>query len=215
MTRPTKLSNYQAKKDNIPEYIRDLDNDLKQLYAKFSDFITFNSLIVGSTNTNVSMSALGDMIFVGDGSGLAYGSMYNHDTSTKVDLNTPGISVATRVPSGFTAGQTNMTTFQNAREIVVSKAGRYAITWSISFSADASNKEIEGFVMIDNTQFIQSSAHRRIGTASDTGAMGGTCIADLASGAVVALGVTNETAGGDLDVNIEHSNMTLLQVGGT
>lgn len=33
MTRPTKLSNYQAKKENIPEYLRDLDNDVKNIVS--------------------------------------------------------------------------------------------------------------------------------------------------------------------------------------
>ncbi len=156
-----------------------------------------------------------DLIFTGDSSGLPYGSMYNHDTSTNVDINAVGINVMVRIPSGFTVGQTNLSTFQNSREIVVTKAGRYKIDWSISFTSDAAAKEIEGSVMINNAIDIQSSAHRRINTGADTGNMGGTCILDLAASDVIALGVLNETAGGDLDVNIEHANLSFVMVGGT
>ena len=152
-----------------------------------------------------------DLYFTGDGSGLPFGSMYNHDTPTVVTIGVAGTAV--RIPSGFLVGQVNATTFDSAREITVTKAGRYLITWSISFTAGAANQEVEGGIMIDNTFNTQATAHRKITTASDTGAMGGTCILDLAVDAVVALGIINETSTNT--VTVQHSNMSLIMVGGT
>lgn len=152
----------------------------------------------------------GNTYWVGAGSGLPYGSMYNHDTSTIVTIG--AMNTATRVPDGFTQGQVNLTTFQNAREIVIDKAGRYKIDWSISFTTVNANQEIEGFPMINNVMNIQASAHRRIATGTDTGDMSGVCVLDLSASDVVALGVLNETSASN--IIIEHSNMTIIHIGG-
>ncbi len=150
-------------------------------------------------------------IFDVAGSGIPHGSMYNHDTPTTVTISSSNTAV--RIPSGFTAGQTKNVTFANARELVVLKAGRYLIAWQISFQAAAgSNMDIEGFIMIDNVMNTQASAHRKIGTGTDTGSMSGVCILNLAANQVVSLGVLNET-----DTNnivIEHANLGLVQVSG-
>ena len=153
-----------------------------------------------------------DLFYVGDGSGIPYGSMYNHDVGTTVNIiaqNTP-----TQIPEGFTQGEVNLATFGNAREITVEKAGRYAITWQISFTTASANQEIEGCVMVDGTADLTITAHRKIGTATDTGSMSATGILDLAASAVVSLAVTNESSA-TVDVDIEHANLTLTMVGGT
>jgi hypothetical protein len=215
MSRPRKTTKFITKQNqNLEEYIKTLDYDLDQLYEKFNSLLCLNKLRVGSTNDYTQIGSGGDLTFVG-GAGLSHGSMFNDNNSTKVDINAVGVNTPVRIPSGFTVGQTHLMTFQNAREIVVSLEGMYLITWQISFSTDGNSKEIEGFIMIDNVRNAQASAHRFIGTAADTGSMSGTCILDLSADAVVALGVTNKTAGGDLDVNIEHANLSIIQVGGT
>jgi hypothetical protein len=164
---------------------------------------------LGGDADHVALGTGGDVTFVG-GAGLPFGSMYNHDTSTTVTIGVAG--TAYRIPSGFTVGQVHNATFQNSREIAVTYAGKYRITWQISFTCAAGNQEIEGFVMINNAMNTQATAHRRIGTATDTGSMSGTCILDLSASDVVALGVLNET--GVNDVDIEHANMSLTMVGG-
>ena len=134
--------------------------------------------------------------------------MYNHDVPTTVVIS--AISTPTRVPSGFTVGQTFNTTFQNSREIVADVAGKYDIVWQISFSTAAANQEIEGFVMVNNAIDIQATAHRRISTATDTGSMSGPCILDLSANDVVSLGVQNETS--TANVIVEHANMKMVKV---
>lgn len=153
----------------------------------------------------------GLLSFDGDGSGLPYGSMYNHDVSTIVTISFIGTPV--RVPSGFTVGQLNFATFDNNREITVIKAGRYKVVWSVSFTSVSANQEIEGSLMVDNVFNDQCTAHRRIATATDTGAMSGTCILDLDADSAISIGILNETS--TANVIIEHANMTLSMVGGS
>ncbi|KKL93823.1 hypothetical protein LCGC14_1870860 [marine sediment metagenome] len=154
----------------------------------------------------------GDLLFTGDGSGLPYGSMFNDNTSTTVVISTIGVAV--RIPSGFTVGQTNLATFQNAREIAVTKAGVYKIDWSASFNmAGGSGQEIEGAIGIDNIRNSQGTAHRRIGTGNDIGDIAATAILDLAAGAVVSVMMKNLTDTQDIIIN--HSSVSLVMVGGT
>jgi hypothetical protein len=172
----------------------------------------FGNSSAGAPTTYLTIEPDADTYWVGDGTGIPYGSMYNHDDTTTVDivaLNTP-----TQIPSGFSQGEVNETAFGNAREITVAKAGRYAITWQMSFTTASANQEIEGCVMIGGVADTTITAHRRISTATDTGSMSATGILDLAASAVISLAVTNETSS-SVDVNIEHANMTVRMVGGT
>lgn len=153
-----------------------------------------------------------DLFYTGDGSGIPYGSMYNHDGGTTVNII--ALSTPTQVPSGFLQGEVNLATFGNAREITVTKAGQYKTPWQISFTTATANQEIEGGVMVDGVADLTITAHRRIGTATDTGSMGATGILDLDAGAVVSLWVMNESSS-TVDVNIEHANLALVMVGGT
>lgn len=143
------------------------------------------------------------------GADPSYGSMYNHDTPTAVEI--ADIGVAVRIPEGFSAGQAHGTTFQNDREHAISFGGKFEIHWSISFTCAAANQDIEGFVMIDNVMDVEASAHRTIGTGTDIGCISGTCTLALSAGAVIALGVLNETAVND--ITIEHANMSFERVG--
>lgn len=153
----------------------------------------------------------GLLSFVGDTAGLPYGSMYNHDTATVVTPDVAG--TPKQIPSGFTEGEVLDIIFGANRELTVAKAGRYKIDWSISFTAGAANQEVEGDVMIDGTASAKITAHRKITTASDTGAMGATGILELAASAVISLSVNNETSTNT--ITVEHANMSLVMVGGT
>jgi hypothetical protein len=150
-----------------------------------------------------------DLFFSNDG-GLPHGSMYMHDGSVTVTVS--ATDTWYRIGSGFTVGQVNLATFQNAREIAVTRAGRYKIDWSISFTAAAAAQEIEGTVMINNVGNTQASAHRHIQVAAETETFSGSCILDLSASDVVALGVLNETA--TQNITIEHANLSLVMVGG-
>ncbi len=160
---------------------------------------------------NISMT--GDLFFTGDGSGLPYGSMYNDNTATNIVIGTAGTFV--RIPSGFTIGQVNAITFQNARELAIIKAGRYKIDWSISvaLAAGGANDDVEGAIGISNVKNAQGTSHRIIASPTDIGAMSGTAILDLAINQKVALMMTNNSVAANLTVT--HASLSLVMVGGT
>ena len=155
----------------------------------------------------------GDLFFETDGSGLPSGSMYNDNTATTVTIGTAGTFV--RIPSGFTVGQENSITFQNARELAIIKAGRYKIDWSISvaLAAGGANDDVEGAIGISNVKNAQGTSHRIIASPTDIGAMGGTAILDLAINQKVALMMTNNSVAANLTVT--HASLSLVMVGGT
>ena len=171
-----------------------------------------NSMRKGSKAKLWNTEIRGDSYWMGDGSGVPYGSMYNDNIDTTVTIVSSGVAV--RIPSGFTQGQVNLATFGNSREITVTKAGRYKIDWSISFNmAAGANHEIEGRIGINGSAIAQGSEHRFIGTRTDTGNMGGRAILDLAASAVVSLMMENDT--NTEDIVVDHANLTLVMVGGT
>lgn len=137
-----------------------------------------------------------------------YGSMFNHDTPTEVTIS--AMNTPTQIGTGFTAGTNFKTIFQNSREIVLNSAGVFLISWQISFSGALANQEIEGGVMIDGVINTQSTAHRFISTATDTGSMSGSCELDLLNGQIASLAVTNETS--TANIIIEHAQMIITRI---
>ena len=171
------------------------------------------SLRLGNeATTYMEVETDADTFWVGAGTGLPFGSMYNDNTSTTVTIGTAGTFV--RIPSGFTVGQLNLATFGNARELTVTKAGKYKIDWSISFNSDGgASLDMEGAIGIDNTKNAQGTAHRLIGAGNDIGNIAGTAILDLAANKVVSLMMTNNTS--TVNIIVTHASLSLVQVGGT
>ncbi len=160
-------------------------------------------------NGNVHIT--GDTYWTGDGSGVPYGAMGQENIPTTVTINTAGTA---EIVLGMTGGETNLATFQNSRELKVTKAGRYLITWAVSFNmASGSGQEVEGAIGKGGTAQSVGSAHRKIGTANDTGSMCGNGFLDLAADDLITIMVANETS--TVDVVIAHASLTLMMAGGT
>jgi hypothetical protein len=138
-----------------------------------------------------------------------FGSMYNFDTPTAVSIL--ATNTFYQVPSGFSKGEVNNSLFENSREIIVGTVGYYHVTWSIAFTAATGNQEIEGTIMVNGTENTNFASHRKIGTGTDTGSMGGNGIVRLDAGDIVSLCVNNETS--TSNVTVEHANMSVIQVG--
>ncbi len=152
-----------------------------------------------------------DTFFTGDGSGLPYGSMSQENVPTSVTINTAGTF---EIVTGMTGGETNLATFQNSQELKVLKAGRYFISWAVSFNmASGSGQEVEGAIGKGGTEQSPGSSHRTIGTGNDTGSMCGQAILDLAADDLITVMVTNESS--TVSVVVEHASLSLVQVGGT
>lgn len=141
---------------------------------------------------------------------LSYGSMYNYDTSTTVTV--AASETWYQIPSGYLVGFVNNTVFQNSREIRVIDAGVYAVVWSISFTmSGGATQEVEGTIMVNAVADTSATAHRYIGTRTDTGNIGANGIVSLNAGDVVSMAVNNESDTNN--VVVEHSSMTITRIG--
>jgi hypothetical protein len=67
--------------------------------------------------------------------------------------------------------------------------------------------------MIDNVAQAEGRSHRTIANSTDTGASAGTAILNLTANQQVSLYVANLTNG--TDINVEHANLTITQIGGS
>jgi hypothetical protein len=199
-------------------WAEELAKTLDKYHSDVNNILRFRTLKIGNpdpnTNTYFKIDEDGNSYWVGDGTGIPYGNMWNHDVGTAVTPS--GIGTPTQIPSGFTVGKTNLVTFQNSRELAVAKAGIYGAVWNISFTAGAANQEVEGCIMVDASCVSSTdggSAHRKISTGTDTGNMGAPTYLDLAADEVVSLAIINETSTNT--ITIEHANLIIWMVGGT
>ena len=150
---------------------------------------------------------------VADGDGLPYGSMYLNSTITVTISDNNPTEVNDASSPTFTEGQTHNTVF-NDHFISVDVAGKYKIDWGMSFAMGTvgGNIEIHGGIMVNGTaQDNQGEAHRTITGANQSGDMGSNVILDLAADDEVSLYLINAT--NTNDVNVEHANLTITQVG--
>lgn len=153
----------------------------------------------------------GKLTFIGDGSGLPYGSIYNNTTiAVSISNNNP-----TEIGSTWTGGEFNLVTFGSTHNLTVTKAGRYSINWSLSIAQNSPSAaiQLEGGIMVGGSAVNDGKAHRTIANSTDVGNMSGTAILDLAASAEVSLYVENQTNTTNIDV--EHGNLSLVMVGGT
>lgn len=178
----------------------------------------------GATNYQ-NIDNTGDAWWVGSG-GLVFGHMYVDGTQTIIvalTVNTPAEvedDGTTSAEDGWLAGELNLVTFPTGgteHYITVTKAGKYGVTWDLSFNmaTPGANVEIHGGVAIDDTPTRnKGEAHRTIANNTDTGNMGGTIIIDCPNGnEEISLWVENTT--NNADVTVEHGNIRITQIGGT
>jgi len=167
---------------------------------------------LGDQATNyVSVESDGDVVFVGGG-GLAFANFWHNSTETITitDASTP---TEVRIPYS-TIGVHNITAVGGPNvDMQVTYAGFYIVTWSISFTTQNANQEIEGGIMVNGAAVGSGQGHRRIGTATDTGSMSGSGLVDLSANDQISLFVENQS--GTSNVIVEHVNFNAMQVGGT
>jgi len=144
-----------------------------------------------------------------EGTETFYGSMYNDNADYTVVISGGGVD--TEVDGGFTAGELNGITFPDDHYLVISTAGKYLITYSMSIlTASVANKTVEGFIMLNGTRQAPGSSHAEVspGGSNRPETVNGSAVLDLAANAQVSLGVRNHDDGTDIVVN--HSSLTVV-----
>jgi len=165
------------------------------------------SMTIGDSTNKTSISATGDQTFHGSG-GIPYGSLYQHETATTIDLVDDTYVKIT----GFTTGLTNLVTI-NSDAFNVDTIGVYKITWSLSVDP-AAVSDIHFDLFLNGVEQGDGSARRKFGTANDHGNIGGVALLDVTNtGHDIDLRAKNITNSNDMDVY--HANFVITMVGGT
>ena len=141
-----------------------------------------------------------------------YGSMYADNVSQLVTI--PGPDTFTQVPAGLTAGLCVGVTFQNNKELKITIAGTYWISWSMSpVAATSSNKECEGTIMINGNTQANFTAHSLVSPGGNNRPItfSGNNPIVLAVNDLISMAIKNHTDGAD--ITIEHVTLTALRIG--
>ena len=101
-------------------------------------------------------------------------------------------------------------TFQNSKELLVTVAGKYLVTWSMSLSA-GNNDHIEGAAMINSTVAASTENAAHTPGAGDQVGVSGSGILTLAVNDLLKLCVENETDTDDITVS--HATLTAVRIG--
>lgn len=201
-----------------------LNNDSKSLAIE-GGLEVHESIYAGSGVNYTKIDDNGNIAPVGTG-GLNFGHIYVDGAQTIIvalSQNTPAEvkdDGTTSLDDGWLAGELNGTTFPTGGDehyISVTKAGRYAVTWDMSFAQVAPAAAVEGHggIAIDGTaKRYSGEAHRTLANGLDTGNMGATAIIDCPNGnEQISLWLMNTTNNGDMEV--EHGNINAVLIGGT
>lgn len=170
-----------------------------------------DTVYMGGTTTRIATDSGGNTSWEGEGSGLLFGNMYMYQGSTTVTVSV--VDTWYELASGLTGGETNGVTFQNTHELLVSKAGKYLVNWSMSLDTPTAADEVMGAVGVNGTVNTSTASHTTVGNNDQGVAVAGTGILDLAADDVVSMFVLNET--NTNNITVEHVTLTIMQIGGT
>jgi hypothetical protein len=158
-----------------------------------------------------SVAITGDLYFETDSGGLPYGCMHGYNISETVAVGV--VDTWYELTAGLSSAETNLETFQNNHELKVTRAGRYAINWSMAVQSSTANDEFEGAITINNTANTTTACHATLVKANASVCLSGGAVLDLAANDVISVAVLNHTT--NRDIMVEHVTVTVVMVGGT
>lgn len=169
---------------------------------------------LGDSTTNyVAVSATGDLVFVG-GSGLVFGCMHLHDTTTNVDISAVGQGTPVKI-TGLSTGLAHNVTI-NSDAFNVDHIGVYKVDWQISGDSQGNNKTYDFHIYLNNVEQDEGSAHREFGALGSLGSISGTAMLDVTDTSHdIDLRVTEPGGGAGTDFDIDDLGFNILQIGGT
>jgi hypothetical protein len=166
-----------------------------------------------SANVHLSVSGGGDLLFVSDGSGLAFAEIYVQNNTTADTVAAATNSQVLRFAVNGVSN--NMTPDHTNDHITVTKAGMYLCSISLAFSGDGSVDW--SFSLYKNngaTEFPNVHTDRKLGAAGDIGSASMSGIVDLAVNDTIELWMQH-AEGVNKDITIRDCTMSLVQIGGT
>jgi len=160
----------------------------------------------------IEIDMTGDLVFNG-GAGLCFADISVYDNGTADTIATGTWGQMTRFD---TDGESNNCTPSHANDhITITKAGRYMVNVSASFSGDPNITWYGGVWKNNgNTQLQNLQIHRKLGAGGDVGcvSMGG--IGDFAANDTVEIWIRQDS-GASKDITIVDCCLSVVQIGGT
>lgn len=165
----------------------------------------------GEVSIGSDVSIGGDLHWVGEGSGLLYGSLIAN-TASAVAIISSGVYIQF---VGFNAnGQSNGTTPDHTNDhITVPTAGKYLVTVDVNASVISGSGRPIFMVHTNNGTTQHSDTYIRLPNAGTDNNGSMTFVLDLTANDTVELWVQNDTDTGDFLV--ERARMTVIQIAGT
>lgn len=197
------LRNYVSTSGSVPWYIINFagSNITDIALRAHNDLQSVQGGTAGERNhlTNAELSLLTQR---------TYGEMYANNAGVTVTI--PVVDTWYPITTGFTSGTNLNTTFKNNHELVVTKAGKYHIQWSISTEISAANQDTEYGISVNNVVQTNTVAHLHFqNTNSELCAASGG-IVTLAANDVLRFVLRNRT--GTTSIKMEHASLTLVRI---
>lgn len=202
------------------QYFRDTAIGIWSQADTFLDLFADGAVRIGNSSsgaptTYIAIDSTGDTYWVGDGSGIPYGSCtsggayINWTQATAVQNTWYDISDADMVD-----GQLNLITHDGNGQLTVTKAGRYLINYTITVEVSAANTHVETAISINGTESTNGMGHNEEVTPNAEYQLNGTAILDLAASSTINLSIrtTDATTPNFL---VEMMDLTCVMVGGT
>jgi hypothetical protein len=170
-------------------------------------------LYLGGSTNGVQIAKGGDVTFLGDGSGLPYGSCYGNE------INWTQASAAQDTwyevsDADMADGELNGVTHDGSGKLTVSVAGRYLINYTCSAEVSLPGKHVQSGISISGTEVAAGISHYNAASANEQFNTAGTAILDLAANATVEVSLrTTDT--GTPDISVDHLNITVIMIGGS
>lgn len=138
-----------------------------------------------------------------------YGEMHAINQTVTVTIGV--VDTHVELGSGFTSDHAHGFTFQTAKELKCTTAGKYTIGFSVSGQSVSANQEFEAAVMLNGTALSEGSGHSTMPSANKTTSLSGHLILNLAVDDVIKLSMANHT--GTANFTMEHSSLVVSRVG--
>jgi hypothetical protein len=171
-------------------------------------------MVIQSLTINTTLDVSGDMLFIGSGSGLAFGEIFVKDNAAPTVLSSAG---HTQILVFDADGGSNNTTPDHTNDhITITKAGKYLVMVSIVAlnGAGASHTiHVELFKNNGGTDFDNVHAHRTLAAGADKGSISLSGIVDAAVDDTLELWATTNR-GVDSNVTFEDITFSIMQIGG-
>lgn len=170
-------------------------------------------LYLGGSTVGVKVAKGGDTTFLGDGSGLPYGSCYGNEIGW-TQANAAQDTWYEVSDADMADGELNLVTHDGSGKLTVSVAGRYLINYTCSAEVSLPGKHVQSGISVSGTESAAGISHYNAATANEQFNVSGTAILDLAANATIEISLrTTDT--GTPDISVDHLNITVVMVGGS